>query len=115
LDEFEQGLSLLMDEEFETAIPFLARAVHLANNNARFHAYYGKALASDKNQRHKAEAELQAAVKLDENNANYRLMLAEFFIEVGLAKRAEGELNRLLAIFPDNKEATILFDTLRTK
>jgi curved DNA-binding protein CbpA len=115
LDEFEQGLSLLMDEEFETAIPFLARAVHLANNNARFHAYYGKALASDKNQRHKAEAELQAAVKLDENNANYRLMLAEFFIEVGLAKRAEGELNRLLAIFPDNKEATILLDTLRTK
>jgi curved DNA-binding protein CbpA len=115
LDDFEQGLSLLMDEEFETAIPFLARAVHLANNNARFHAYYGKALASDKNQRHKAEAELQAAVKLDENNANYRLMLAEFFIEVGLAKRAEGELNRLLAIFPDNKEATILLDTLRTK
>lgn len=114
-DDFEHGFSLLMDEEFETAIPFLARAVHLASKNARFHAYYGKALSSDKNQRHKAEAELQIAVKLDENNANYRLMLAEFFIEVGLAKRAEGELNRLLAIFPDNKEAMILLDTLRTK
>ena len=115
LDDFEQGFSLLMDEEFETAIPFLARAAHLANNNARFHAYYGKALSSDKNQRHKAEAELQTAVKLDEKNPSYRLMLAEFFIEVGLSKRAEGELNRLLAIFPDNKEATILLDTLRTK
>jgi hypothetical protein len=114
-DDFENGFSLLMDEEFETAIPFLARAVHLANNNARFHAYYGKALSSDKNQRHKAEAELQTAVKLDENNPTYRLMLAEFFIEVGLAKRAEGELNRLLAIIPDNKEAMILLDTLRTK
>ena len=114
-DEFDRGLSLLMDEDFENAIPFLARAAHLANKNARFHAHYGKALSWDKNQRHKAEAELQAAVKLDENNPNYRLMLAEFFIEVGLAKRAEGELNRLLAIFPDNKEATILLDTLRTK
>lgn len=114
-DDFEQGFNFLMDEEFETAIPFLARAVHLVKNNARFHAYYGKALASDNNQRHKAEAELQTAVKLDGSNPDYRLMLAEFFIRVGLPRRAEGELNRLLAIFPNNKEAKILLDTLQKK
>ena len=114
-DAFEQGCNLLLDGEFETAISSLARAVHLANDDARFHAFYGKALACDKNQLHKAEAELQTAVKLDENNSNYRLMLAEFFIRVRLPKRAEGELNRLLAIFPGNKEAKTLLDTLQKK
>ncbi len=114
-DDFEQGFSLLLEEEFEAAIPYLGRAVHLASSNARFHAYYGKALAADKNQRHKAEAELQSAVKLDESNPDYRIMLAEFFIQNGLSKRAEGELNRLLAIFPDNREAKILLDTLQKK
>lgn len=114
-DEFEQGFSLLMDDEFEAAIPYLARAAHLADDNARFHAYYGKALTSNKNMRHKAEAELQIAVKLDGKNPDYRLMLAEFFIEVGLLKRAEGELGRLLTAFPANQEAKILLDSLQRK
>lgn len=114
-DDFEQGFSLLLEEEFEAAIPYLARAVHLVGGNARFHAYYGKALAADKNQRHKAEAELQTAVRLDEDNPDYRLMLAEFFIQNGLSKRAEGELNRLLTAFPDNRDARILLDTLQRK
>lgn len=114
-DDFEQGFSLLMEEEFEEAIPFLARAVHLANDNARFHAYYGKALASDNKQRHKAEAELQTAVKLDADNADFRIMLAEFFLQFGLPKRAEGELTRLLDIFPANREAKTLLDSLQKK
>jgi len=114
-DDFEQGFSLLMDEEFEAAIPYLARAVHSAKDNARYHAYYGKALASDSNRLHKAEAELQTAVKLDESNPDFRIMLAEFFIQVNLPKRAEGELNRLLTTFPGNKEAKILLDSLQRK
>jgi hypothetical protein len=40
-------------------------------------------------------------------------MLAEFFVQHNLPKRAEGELNRLLAIFPDNKEARVLLDSLQ--
>lgn len=114
-DDFEQGFSLLMDEEFEAALPFLARAAHLANDNARFHAYYGKALAADNKQLHKAEVELQTAVKLDESNADFRIMLAEFFVQVGLLKRAEGELTRLLAVSPNNSEAKILLDSLQKK
>jgi hypothetical protein len=42
-------------------------------------------------------------------------MLAEFFVNVKLVKRAEGELNRLLAIAPDNKEARVLLDSLKQK
>lgn len=91
---------------------FPARAVHLDKNNARYHAFYGKALAFDKLQHHKAEAEMQTAVKLDAGNTDFRIILAEFFMEVGFLKRAEGELNRLLAVSPNNQEARIMLDNL---
>lgn len=111
-ENFEHGFSLLIDDHHKAALPFLARAVHFAQNNARYHAYHGKALSFDDRQRHKAEAELQTAIKLDAENADFRLMLAEFFIQIGFPKRAEGELNRLLSIFPSNREAQALLDSL---
>jgi hypothetical protein len=39
-------------------------------------------------------------------------MLAEFFIQYKLFKRAEGELNRLLENNPNNYEAHKLLDSL---
>ncbi len=112
-ENFERGFSLLMDDQSEAAWPFLARAVHYAPNNARYHAYYGKALSADETQRHKAEAEMQHALKLDSNNPTFRILLAEFFIQFNLMKRAEGELTRLLAVFPSNREARDLLDKLQ--
>jgi predicted Zn-dependent protease len=56
---------------------------------------------------------MQAAVRLEPNNATFRLLLAEFFIQYNLVKRAEGELTRLLAAFPDNREARVLLGQLR--
>ena len=114
-ENFDQGFNYLMDEDYEAAIPHLARAVFFAKDNARFHAYYGKALSADARQTHRAEAELQTAIKLDGENADYRIMLAEFFVDIGLNKRAEGELNRLLAFAPNNHEARTLLDSLRKK
>jgi len=112
-DDYERGFSLLLEGNNEDALPFLARAAHLAENNAHYRAYYGKALAAaDDAQKHKAEAELQAALRLAPDNAGIRLMLAEFFVQVKLLKRAEGEINRLLAIFPGNREALALLDSL---
>ena len=114
-ENFERGFAFLMDSDAESAMPFLARAVHFDGSNARYHAYYGKALAADDKQRHKAEAEFQTAVKLDGERADYRIMLAEFFVQFNLLKRAEGELNRLLAIHPNNAEASRLLDSLLKK
>ncbi|MBX7054424.1 MAG: DnaJ domain-containing protein, partial [Pyrinomonadaceae bacterium] len=111
---FERGYSLLLDDEPEASLQFFARAVHFDPNNARYHAYYGQALSHDPKHRHKAEGEMQAAVKIDPNNTKFRLMLAEFFIAMKLMKRAEGELNRLLAIFPSNREARELLASLRS-
>ncbi len=114
-ESFEQGFSYLMVEIYDEALPFLARAVHLAGGNARYRAYYGKALANNKNTHRQAEAEFQAALRLDADNTDYRLMLAELYVNIGLIKRAEGELNRVLEKAPNNYEARSLLDSLRNK
>jgi cytochrome c-type biogenesis protein CcmH/NrfG len=93
----------------------LARAAHYAPKNAKYHAYYGKALSEDQKQRHKAETELQTALRLDPDNPTFRLMLAEFFVKMNLIKRAEGELTRLLAKFPSNRGARDLLESLKAK
>ena len=113
LENFEMGLSLLMDEEYERAVPFLGRAAHYNPDNALYRAYYGKALSFDEKQRHKAEGEMQAAAKIEPKNPKIRLMLAEFFIDLNMLKRAEGELNRLLEIAPNNVEARKLLNGLQ--
>lgn len=114
-ENFERGFDFLVDGNHDAAMPYLARAAHLAKNNARYQAYLGKALSMDNKQRHKAENALHTAVKLDGENADYRLMLAEFYVDFNLLKRAEGELNRLLTIFPDHREAKTLLDSLSKK
>jgi len=114
-DNFDKGFDFLMEERYEEAMPCLARAAHLSPDVARFRAYYGKILSYVEKQRHKAEQELQTAIKLEPNNTTFRIMLVEFFIQYKLYKRAEGELNRLLAIDPDNKEAQILLSDLSNK
>jgi len=114
-EHFDRGFSLLMDGDTETATQFLARAVHYAPKNARYHAYYGKALSADGKQRHKAEAEMQAAIRLDPDSPTFRILLAEFFIQQNLLKRAVGELKRLLSTFPSNREAQEMLDKLESK
>lgn len=112
-EHFDKGFSLLMEAEVERALPFLARAAHFAPKVARFRAYYGKALSADEKQQHKAEGEIQAALRIEPDNATFRIMLAEFFIQNNLLKRAEGELTRLLAKYPTNREARELLETLK--
>jgi len=113
-EHFARGYNLLIDEEYDASLPFFARAVHFAPKNARYHAYFGRALASDEKQRHKAEAEMQTALRLDPNEPAFRIMLTEFFIQYKLLKRAEGELTRLLAKFPSNREGRELLVSLQS-
>ena len=51
--------------------------------NPSYRAYYGRALAANQQTQRLAEAELQAAVKLDPANASYRVMLAELYRTLG--------------------------------
>jgi cytochrome c-type biogenesis protein CcmH/NrfG len=112
-ESFHSGFDLLSDDDYAAAIPYLARAVHLAPENAQYHAYYGQALTIDPKSKHKAEAEMQTAIKIEPENMEFRIMLIEFFLEMDLIKRAEGELVRMLAVKPDHKEAAELLRQIR--
>ena len=63
--------------------------------------------------RRNAETELKAAISLDENNATYRVMLAELYSEIGLLRRAQAELQHALTIDPKNQTARRLLDKLK--
>jgi curved DNA-binding protein CbpA len=102
---FEEGYKLLMNQEYEAAYPFLARATHLDPGNAKYHAYFGKLLSADEKMRFKAEEEIRIAINMEPKNALYRIMLAELYIDYGFYRRAEGELKRLLDIEPNNQQA----------
>ena len=45
-------------------------------------------------------------MKLDPKNPKIRMMLVEFFVDMKMTKRAEGELKRFLELVPGDKEAT---------
>lgn len=106
LQNFEDGLNMIAEEEFEAAAAYLTRAVHYSPQNALYHAYLGMSLyKADDKHRHKAEGALQTAVKLDPKNAKVRMMHVEFLIDMKMTKRAEGELKRFLDLVPGNKEA----------
>ena len=99
---FQEGFIALQQGQTQAAVVSLAAAARLVPGEARFRAYYGRALAAAEDTRRLAETELQAALKLDPNNFNYRLMLAELYFDLGFFRRSEGELRRVLNVQPDN-------------
>jgi len=114
LESFEEGLNMLNEEEYEAAAAYLGRAVHYSPQNALYRAYFGAALSKvDDKHRHKAEGELQTAVKLDPKNVKVRMLLVDFLVEMKMAKRAEGELKRFLELVPNNKEALAALANLK--
>jgi tetratricopeptide (TPR) repeat protein len=112
---FQQGFSALQQGNRAAAIALLGEAARLAPNEPRYRAHFGHAMTSEQRLRRSAEAELKAAITLDANNAAYRVMLAELYNEIGLIRRAQGELDRALSIEPQNDAARRLRDKLKGK
>jgi curved DNA-binding protein CbpA len=112
---FQQGLSALQQGNSAAAIASLGEAARLAPTESRYRAYFGQALGSDERLRRNAEAEIKAAIALDANNASYRVMLAELYSKIGLLKRAQSELDRVLAADPKNDAARRLLGKLKGK
>ena len=112
---FQQGLDALQQNQLEKALRWLAEAARQAPREARYRAYYGRALAADSKTRRMAESELLVALSIEPENASHRVMLAELYAELGLPRRAQGELERALAADPKNQEARALLTSLRGK
>jgi curved DNA-binding protein CbpA len=112
-ESFAQGLAALKQNNLSSAVTLLGEAARLAPQQSRYHAFYGSALARDVRTRHQAEAELQTAIKLDGNDAAYRVMLAELLRVLGQSLRAERELERALSLDPNHDAARRMLDQLR--
>ena len=109
---FKEGFVALQQGQTKAAIVNLAAAARVAPSEARFRAYYGQALARVKDKRRLAEAEMQAAIKLDPKNSTYRLMLAELYCDLGFLLRAASELKRVISVEPDNPAARKLMQKI---
>jgi len=110
---FQQGLAAQQQGEYALATARLSEAARLEPKQPRYRAHYGRALATNSQTRHRAEAELKAAIELDAKDVSYRVMLAEFYRSMGLHRRAEGELEHALAIDPQNENTRRLLNDLR--
>jgi curved DNA-binding protein CbpA len=109
---FREGFGALQQGRINAAVTHLATASRLIPHEARYRAYYGRALAADEKTRRLAENEMQAAVKLEPGNAAFRIMLAELYFELKFHRRAQTELDRALAIEPQNAIAHSLLRKL---
>lgn len=111
-NNFKEGYAALQQKHAKLAVTKLAAAARAIPQEARYRAYYGSALAADEDTRRLAEVEMLAAIKLDPDNASYRVMLAELSIDLGFFKRAESELERALSLEPTNQTARKLMEKL---
>ena len=111
--QFKEGLAALELGERNTALGLFASAASAVPNEARYRAFYGHLLAGNERTRRAAEAELHAAIKLEPNNAEYRMMLAELYRDLGLKLRAKGEAERAVAADPNNRKARELLRALK--
>jgi curved DNA-binding protein CbpA len=109
---FREGFGALEQGRIDSAMKHLATAVRLAPQVANYRAYYGRALAADINTRRLAENEIQIAVKLEPENTLYRTMLAELYFDLKFYRRAQTEIERVLAKDPKNGMANLLLRKL---
>ncbi len=111
--QFKEALAALELGERKVALGLLASAASAVPSEPSYRAFYGQLLAGNERTRRAAEAELHAAIKLDPNNAEYRMMLAELYRDLGLKLRAKGEAERAVAADPNNQKARELLRTLK--
>lgn len=111
---FKEGYAALKLGQINAAVPQLAAAAQAEPGEARYRAFYGQALAMQGKSQRLAELELHAAIRLDQANASYRLMLANLYFELEFFKRAQSEAERVLSLDPENAMARELLRKLET-
>jgi curved DNA-binding protein CbpA len=114
-ESFRQATVALQKGNRTLAITLFGEAARLMPGQPRYRAQYGRALAGNPQMHRQAETEIQAAIALDAGNASYRVLLAEFYRDLGFHLRAQGELERALSIDPRNMAARQMLDGLKQK
>ncbi|MBD0326094.1 MAG: DnaJ domain-containing protein, partial [Pyrinomonadaceae bacterium] len=112
-NSFQRGLLSLKQGKPTAAISSFSEAARLVPREARYRAYHGRALAENEATWRQAEAEMKAAISFDSKNVDYYVMLAEFYLKVGLPRRAQSELERALVLDSQNATARQLLASIQ--
>jgi curved DNA-binding protein CbpA len=112
--QFKEGYAAFQSGQKKAALGLFASAANAVPKEARYRAFYGRVLAEQEQTRRAAETELQAAIKLDPANGEYRVLLAELYRDLGFMLRARGEAERAIAADPNNGKARDLLRTLKS-
>ena len=112
-EQFKKGFSALQLGQLNVALGLLSAAARSVPGESRYRAYYGQALAKQANTRRLAEVELLAAIKLEPSNAEFRVMLAELYRDLGFNLRARGEAERAITHDPNSRKAQELLRSLK--
>jgi curved DNA-binding protein CbpA len=112
--QFKEGYAAFESGQKRVALGLFASAASAVPKEARYRAFYGRLLAEQEQTRRAAETELQAAIKLDPNNGDYRVLLAQLYRDLGFMLRARGEAERAIAADPNNNKARDLLRTLKS-
>jgi curved DNA-binding protein CbpA len=102
---FREGFGSLQQGQISAAITQLAAASRMNPQEARFRAYYGRALAANDKTRRLAESEIQTAVRLEPSSSLYRTMLAELYVDLKFYRRAQTEVDKALELDPNSATA----------
>jgi curved DNA-binding protein CbpA len=116
---YDAGLSHLRARRHHEAVEALRQAARLVPNEADYRAALGWALfrqaPADARAGRAAVAELRRALQIDERNRNAAQRLAEIYAQTGQPELAVQELERLLALHPDDMEVADELRRLRAR
>jgi DNA-binding response OmpR family regulator/curved DNA-binding protein CbpA len=116
---YDAGLSHLRARRHHEAVEALRQAARLVPNEADYRAALGWALfrqaPADARAGRAAVAELRRALQIDERNRNAAQRLAEIYAQTGQPELAVQELERLLALYPDDMEVADELRRLRAR
>jgi curved DNA-binding protein CbpA len=110
---FARGLEAMNNGNFAFAAAAFSEAVKLAPKEARFRAYYGRALGARLQTRRQAEAEILSAIAMEKNNPLFHIMLAEVYQSVNLYRRALTSVETALSLDPKSELANEMKNRLR--
>lgn len=113
-EQYKMGREALRAGKAALALNSFAEAARLEPSVARYRAQYGQVLAASAQMRHRAETEIQAAIMLEPANVHYRIMLARLYQKLGFIKRAQGEVERIRSLEPENADALALLAELQS-
>jgi curved DNA-binding protein CbpA len=112
-ESFARGLEAMNSGNFAFAAAAFSEAVKLAPKEARFRAYYGRALGARQQTRRQAEAEILSAIAMEKNNPLFHIMLAEVYQNINLYRRALTSVETALSLDPNNELAKGMKNRLR--